>query len=425
MKIVCAPDSFKESMTAVEAAAAMARGVRQVVPDATVVEVPLSDGGEGFLDALAAALGARLVELEVPDALGRPIMAAFALASDGLAVIEMARASGLEQIAPGDRDVWRSSTAGVGRLISAALDAGARRIVVGLGGSATNDGGAGMLDALGVRYLDASGRRLEPTPAGLAGSVRGVPASPAGLAGSGGLHAVLASEPGAERTGLARVDASGLDPRLAGVAVEVACDVTNPLCGPRGASAIFGPQKGASPADVAALDSLLARIAELDEGLDAAAQPGSGAAGGLGYALVRHLGARMRPGIELVTDAVDLAGKVAGADLVLTGEGSVDAQTLNGKTPAGVAAIARAAGVETVILAGRVARDADELLAHGVRALVPIVAEATDLPTALERGPENLERAAATVMRLVFGRPSPARTPATGSAPAAGPVGEG
>lgn len=412
MKIVCAPDSFKESMTAVEAAAAMARGVRQVVPDATVVEVPLSDGGEGFLDALAAALGARLVELEVPDALGRPIMAAFALASDGLAVIEMARASGLEQIAPGDRDVWRSSTAGVGRLISAALDAGARRIVVGLGGSATNDGGAGMLDALGVRYLDAVGRRLEPTPAGLAGAagVRGVPASPAGLAGSGRARGVPASEPGVEPTALARVDASGLDPRLAGVAVEVACDVTNPLCGPRGASAIFGPQKGASPADVAALDSLLARIAELDEGLDAAVQPGSGAAGGLGYALVRHLGARMRPGIELVTDAVDLAGKVAGADLVLTGEGSVDAQTLNGKTPAGVAAIARAAGVDTVILAGRVARDADELLAHGVRALVPIVAEATDLPTALERGPENLERAAATVMRLVFGRPSPARS---------------
>jgi len=370
MKIVCAPDSFKESLTAAEAAAAMARGVRRAVPDADVLEVPLSDGGEGFLDALTAALGARLVEVEAPDALGRPAVASFALTADGVAVIEMARAAGLERIAPGDRDVWRSSTAGVGRLVTAALDAGARRLVVGIGGSATNDGGAGLLDALGVRFLDAGGRRLEPTPAGLAA--------------------------------LASVDASGLDARLASVAVECASDVTNPLCGPRGASAVFGPQKGAGPEDVPRLDALLGRLADLDGGLEVAERPGAGAAGGLGYALMRHLDARLRPGIELVTETVGLADKVRGADLVLTGEGSVDAQTLAGKTPAGVAAVARAAGVEVVILAGRVAPDADVLLDHGVLALVPILPRAMGLAEALATGADNLERAAATVARLAL-----------------------
>lgn len=376
MKIVCAPDSFKESLSAAEAAAALARGVRRVLPEAEVVEIPLSDGGEGFLDALAAALDARLLEVDAPDALGRPAKASFALTPDGLAVIEMARAAGLEQIAPADRDVLQSSTAGVGRLVAAALDAGARRLVIGIGGSATNDGGAGMLDALGVRYLDGAGNRLAPTPAGLAG--------------------------------VASVDASGLDPRLGDVEVEVACDVTNPLCGPGGASAVFGPQKGATASDVTLLDALLGRLAALGGGLAEAALPGAGAAGGLGYALLRHLHARLRPGIDLVADTVGLAGAIAGADLVLTGEGSVDAQTLAGKTPAGVAALARAAGVDVVILAGRVAPDADVLLEHGVLALVPILPSALSLPDALASGAANLERAAATVVRLAFrtrGRP--------------------
>ena len=372
MKIVCAPDSFKESLTAAEAAAAMARGVRRVVPDADVVEVPLSDGGEGFLDALAAALAARLVEVEAPDALGRPATAAFALTDDGVAVIEMARASGLEQIAPAERDIWHSSTAGVGRLVTAALDAGAHRLVIGIGGSATNDGGAGLLDALGVRFRDAAGRRLDPTPAALAA--------------------------------LASVDTSGLDPRLASVEVECASDVTNPLCGPRGASAVFGPQKGATPDDVPLLDALLSRLAALDGGTEVAERPGAGAAGGLGYALMRHLRARLRPGIELVTETVGLAERVRGAELVLTGEGSVDAQTLAGKTPAGVAAVARAAGIDVVILAGRVAPDADVLLDHGVLALVPILPRAMELSEALASGAENLERAAATVTRLALRR---------------------
>ncbi len=376
MKIVCAPDSFKESMTAAAAAAAMARGVRQVFPDAEVVEVPLSDGGEGFLEALAASLGARLVDAEVADALWRPIRATFGLTDDGLAVIEMAKAAGLEQISPADRDIWASSTSGVGDLVLAALDAGARRLVIGLGGSATNDGGAGMLDALGVRYLDAEGVRLTPTPAGLAA--------------------------------VASVDASGLDSRLAEVEVTVASDVTHPLCGPEGASFVFGPQKGASDDDVTRLDAWLARLAVLDDGEAEACQPGAGAAGGLGYALLRHLGAVIRPGVDVVTEAVGLAEIVADADLVLTGEGSVDAQTLSGKTPAGVAAIARQAGVEVVILAGRVLPGAEVLLEHGVRAMVPIAPAGVSLPEAVAAGPRNLERAAAMVVRLVL-RDEPGR----------------
>lgn len=367
MKVVCAPDSFKESMTAQQAAAAMARGVRRVVPDATIDEVPMSDGGEGFLAALTAAVGADRHTVTVPDALGRPIEAGFALSGD-LAVLEVAQAVGLEDVAPAERDIWASSTVGVGRLLSAALDAGARRIVVGLGGTVTNDGGAGMLDALGVRYLDAEGARLRPTPGDL---IR-----------------------------VAVVDTSSLDPRIAGVTIDAACDVTNPLTGPSGASAVFGPQKGATPQDVPRLDALLARLAEVDGTAASATQSGAGAAGGLGHAFRAHLGARLRPGVDLVTETVGLAVRVRDADLVLTGEGSVDSQTLSGKTPAGVAAVGEAAGVPTVVLAGRVAADADVLLEAGVCALVPILPEAMDLPAALARGADNLERATATVLRL-------------------------
>lgn len=367
MKVVCAPDSFKESMTAAQAAAAMARGVHRVVPDAGVDEVPMSDGGEGFLAALAAALGAQMRTVSVPDALGRPAAAGYAVAGD-VAVIEVAQAVGLEGVPAALRDIWASSTTGVGQLLLAALDAGARRIVVGLGGSATNDCGAGMLDALGARYLDADGARLAPTPSGLAR--------------------------------LAGVDLSRLDPRLAGVQIEAACDVTNPLTGASGASAVFGPQKGATPDDVPRLDALLARLAELDGSSASATQPGAGAAGGLGHAFRAHLGATLSPGVDLVVRTVGLADRVRGAALVLTGEGSVDSQTLSGKTPAGVAAVAQAAGVPAVVVAGRVAADADVLLEAGVCALVPILPETMDLPEALRRGEDNLERATATTMRL-------------------------
>ncbi|WP_342372252.1 glycerate kinase [Propioniciclava soli] len=368
MKVVCAPDSFKESMTAAHAAAAMAAGVRAARPDTIVVEVPLSDGGEGFVAALAAGLGADLRHLTVPDALGRPTRAAWALAGD-LAVIEVAQAVGLESIAPAERDVRQATTVGVGELIGAALDAGARRLVIGLGGSATNDGGAGLLHALGVRFRAADGTKLAPTPAALA-------------------H-------------LTSVDTTGLDPRLAEVTLEAACDVTHPLCGPDGASAVFGPQKGADAGDVAFLDGVLARVSAALAPAEAH-RPGAGAAGGLGWALLA-LGATVRPGFDVVADAVGLDAALTDADLVLTGEGSVDAQTLAGKAPAGVARLAAAHGVPVVLFGGRLAPDAAALLGAGVHRLVCITPEGTALATALARGPEHLAAAAAEVMSGIAG----------------------
>ena len=368
MRIVIAPASFTQARAAAEAAAAMARGVRAVVPEADVVELPVSDGGEGFIDAVAASLGAELRDVDAVDALGRPVTARIAL-GDGTAVAEMASASGLEIISAEDRDVRASDTHGVGRLVRAALDAGATRLLLGIGGSATNDGGAGMLVELGARILDADGATIGSTPAEL------------------------------ER--VASVDLSGLDERLAGLHVDVACDVDNPLLGERGARAVFGPQKGASEEDVAYLDEVLGRWAAASGHEEEASQPGAGAAGGLGFALLAFLDATLQPGIELVSEVVGLADAVKGAELVITGEGSVDAQTLGGKTPAGVAAVARAAGVPTLIVAGRVKADADVLLDAGVVAVISnSLGESQDLATELANAASNTERSTATALRL-------------------------
>ena len=376
MKVVLAPDSFKEAMTAAEAAAAMARGVLAVVPDAEVVQVPMSDGGEGFTDAVAAALGARVRTVETVDALGRPVEGRLAVGG-GTAVLEMATAAGLELVPEEERDVLGSDTRGVGRMIRAALDAGADRLLLGIGGSATSDGGAGMLAELGVRFLDGEGQAVGTTPR--------------------------------EVEGLASVDASGLDARLAGLRIEAACDVDNPLLGERGASAVFGPQKGASPEDVDYLDSVLARWARLSGRAELADLPGAGAAGGLGFALMAFLGARLEPGVELVARAVGLAEAVSGADLVLTGEGSVDAQTLAGKTPAGVARVAAAQGVPTVIVAGRVRPGAEVLLTTGCVALMSSSqGDVVPLAEVLRAAPQSAERATATVMRLWTHQSGPA-----------------
>ncbi len=368
MIVVCAPDSYKESMTAPEAAQAMAEGVRDVAPDAVVIQLPMSDGGEGFAAAIAAATGATWVPVTVPDARGREVQAGYVWSPGSRrAVVEMATAAGLEGIAPGERDVRRSSTVGVGRLVHAALEAGARHVVVGLGGSATNDAGAGLLVELGVRFTDENGADLVPVPAQL------------------------------ERC--TSIDASGLDPRLRDCLVEAACDVSNPLLGPRGASAVYGPQKGATPDDVAYLDAVLARLVSLAPPAAklAAALPGAGAAGGLGWALLGFLGARMRPGVELVADTVGLDAAVAGADLVLTGEGSVDAQTLQGKTPAGVAAVAARHDVPVVVLGGRVTDDARALASESVQ-LVSITPDGQPTSEAVRRGSENLRRAVGRVV---------------------------
>lgn len=365
MLVVCAPDSYKESMSAPLAAQAMADGVRDAVPDAVVLQLPMSDGGEGFAAAIASATGAVWDPAVVPDALGRPIESGYVWAPGvHRAVIEMASAAGLEGIAAKDRNVRKASTRGVGRLVLAALENGARHLVIGLGGSATNDGGAGLLDELGVRFLDKAGTELEPVPTEL------------------------------ERC--AAIDLSTLDPRLADCRIEAACDVTNPLLGAHGASAVYGPQKGATPDDVAYLDGVLAHLVRLSppSAAVAAGLPGSGAAGGLGWALLGFLGATMRPGVDLVADTIGLDAAVAEADLVLTGEGSVDAQTLHGKTPAGVAAIAQRHSVPVVVFGGRITADAQPFASDAV-SLVCITPDGQPLADALRLGQGNLRRSVA------------------------------
>ncbi|WP_127127099.1 glycerate kinase [Georgenia sp. SYP-B2076] len=373
MKIVLAPDSFKESMSAHEAALAMERGVRAVFPDAQCVRVPMADGGEGTTEALVAATGGELVEADVHDALGRPIRARYGyVAAERLAIVEVAAAAGIDLVAPHERDPLRASSAGVGELLLDALDRGATRLVVGLGGSVTNDGGAGMMQALGVRLRDGDG---------------------ADLPGGGGALARLAS-----------LDLSGLDRRVAGLTVEIASDVTNPLLGPEGASAVFGPQKGATPRVVDELDAALhtwARAIADATGRAVADEPGAGAAGGLGAAFLAFFPATMSSGVDVVVRAAHLEEKLDGADLVLTGEGAVDSQTLRGKTPFGVARAARRHDVPVIAFAGYVGDGAEVLYDHGFAALVPIVRSVTDLPAALADGPANLRLAVETVCRVL------------------------
>lgn len=361
-------------MTASQAVAAMREGVHSALPDAECVGVPMADGGEGTVDAVVDALAGERVTVEVSDPLGRPVRADYGFIPDRkLAVIEMATASGLELVTPADRDVLRASTFGVGQLIASALDRGAVDLLVGLGGSATNDGGTGMLTALGARLLDADDAPLPP--------------------GGGALAR------------LNRIDLSGLDARLADVRIRIASDVTAPLLGPGGASAIFGPQKGAGPDDVETLEAALTRLAAVTEetlGRSRPELPGAGAAGGLGFALLDFLGAECRPGVEVIAETVGLAQAVVGADWVFTGEGSVDAQTVLGKTPFGVAQVAKPAGARVVIFAGRVGDDADVLLDHGVDRLIAITVPGTPIEQALREGPQSLARATAEVCRTLL-----------------------
>ncbi len=384
MRIVCAPDSFKESMTSVQAAEAMARGIHRVDPTIQCDLVPMADGGEGTTEALVAALDGEWVEAACHDALGRPATGRFGyVAGRHLAIIEVAEAAGLAQVHPGERDPWTATSFGVGELILAALDRGAVQFIIGLGGSATNDAGAGMLTALGARFLDADGAPVAPGARGL--------------------------------TGLASVDLRGVDPRLGRVSFRIASDVSNPLLGEHGASAVYGPQKGATAEDVPALDAALARWADVVEPAFARRVrdlPGAGAAGGLGAALAAAADATMESGVELVRDAVGLQARIAGADWVFTGEGGIDRQTASGKTPWGVAQAARAEGVPAVLFGGRVSDDAYELIGDAVVAVVPILRQVSDLPDALREGSSNLERAAATATRLLTA-PRPAERVAT------------
>ncbi|MFB8749283.1 MULTISPECIES: glycerate kinase [Streptomyces] len=371
-RVLVAADKFKGSLTAVEVAERVTAGLRRVVPDVVVEALPVADGGDGTV-AAAVAAGFERREVRVAGPLGDPVTAAYALRGD-TAVVEMAEASGLQRLPEGVLAPLTASTYGSGELLRAALDAGARSIVFGVGGSATTDGGAGMLAALGARFLDADGEPVAP--------------------GGGGLAA------------LASADLSGLDPRLAEVELVLASDVDNPLTGPKGAPAVYGPQKGASPDDVAALDAALAHFAEVLAGTESvgaraaeyAASPGAGAAGGIGYGALL-LGARFRPGIEVMLDVLGFAPALERAGLVVTGEGSLDEQTLHGKAPAGVAAAARAAGKEVVAVCGRLALPADALGRAGIRRAYPLTDVEPDVEKCIAEAGPILETVAEGIAR--------------------------
>lgn len=381
MRVVIAPDSFKGSLSAAGVAEALARGVRRAWPTAQVTTLPVADGGEGWVETMVRATGGRLISCRVTGPLGEPVEAQYGLFDQdgqGVAVIEMAAASGLTLVPPERRDPRLTTTRGTGELIRDALDRGARRLLVGIGGSATNDGGAGMAQALGVRLLDEAGNDLPPGGAALAR--------------------------------LARIDLTGLDSRLAEVEVVVACDVDNPLTGERGASAVYGPQKGATPEMVQELDAALAHYADVVEGVLGRSirnTPGAGAAGGLGFGLMAFAGARLQRGIDLALDTLQADRHFAGASLVITGEGRVDRQTLHGKVPFGVAQRAAARGIPVVAVGGSIGplppEAMEQLRAAGILAVVPIVESPCTLEEAMEpqNTQERLERAGERIARLV------------------------
>lgn len=376
MKIVVCPDSFKESLSSVEAADAIAHGleIESGIEPIEVVKLPLADGGEGTVDALVRATGGEIRRVRVHDPLMREIDSFFGILGDGkTAVVEMAAASGLHLLSESERNPLITTTYGTGELISEALRTGVEKIIIGIGGSATNDAGAGAMTALGVRFLDANGKELPPGGAALAN-----------------LH---------------RVDISSFDFPLDRITVEVACDVANPLTGPEGASAVFGPQKGATLAMVERLDKALAHFAEVirrDLGQDISELSGAGAAGGLGGGLAAFLRAKLRSGIDMVLDAVHFDEAIAGANLVITGEGRIDEQTAYGKTIGGVLRRASRAGVPVVALVGSYSGDLRALYDAGLAAVFSIAPGPVSIQYAMEHAAELLVNTSANVARLLF-----------------------
>lgn len=375
MKIVAAPDKFKGSLTAPEVATAIEAGIRRIYRDAEVDLVPMADGGEGTVGTLISAMGGSIHFKVVTGPLGKPVEAAWGLIEDQdagrTAVIEMSAASGLNLVV-GTNDAPATTTYGTGELIKTALDLGCRRIILGIGGSATTDGGSGAAEALGVRFFDSQGRRL-----GRGGGALG---------------------------DLARIDTSELDRRLARTEVRVACDVDNPLYGTHGAAHVYGPQKGATATEIARLDEGLRRLAaaiKSDLGLDVSETPGAGAAGGLGAGLVAFAGAELVPGVELISEAVGLRERMAGAVLVITGEGQIDGQTKRGKVPAGVARLAHELGVPAVAIAGTIGPGAEEVYAFGLAAIEPICTRPMTFREATEQAATLVERAAERLLRIM------------------------
>ncbi|EIX1533294.1 glycerate kinase [Cronobacter sakazakii] len=371
-KIVIAPDSFKESLSAMDVAKAIEAGFREIYPQAHYVCVPMADGGEGTVEAMVAATGGQIITTPVTAPLGNKVDGFFGLLGDGeTAVVEMAAASGLHLVPTAQRDPRITTSYGTGELILAALERGVKAIIIGIGGSATNDGGAGMMQALGARFLDGEGCELAPGGAALAR--------------------------------LERLDLSALDPRLAQVSVTAACDVDNPLCGEKGASAVFGPQKGATPEMVSELDAALRRFGEQLEAATGKAiisAPGAGAAGGMGAALLGMLNAELRPGIEIVIESLGLAQAVRDADLVITGEGRLDSQSIHGKTPVGVARVAKQFQRPVVAIAGSLTPDYQIVHEHGIDAAFSVIDRIVTLQEALDDAERNLRVTARNVAAL-------------------------
>ncbi|WP_300476036.1 glycerate kinase [Shewanella sp.] len=393
MKIVIAPDSFKESLSALEVANAIEQGLRQVIPDCDIVKIPVADGGEGTVQSMVDATGGSIVSLEVMGPLGHRVQAHYGILGDlsnsgsdndsdsrsnhgsatvpntgAIAVIEMASASGLHHVPRELRNPLLTTSYGTGELICDALNRGIKHIILGLGGSATNDGGAGMAQALDILLLDSQGKTL---PSG-----------------------------GAALANLAQIDMTNAHPLLSQCTFEVACDVDNPLCGERGASAIFGPQKGATPAMVKQLDTALAHYADVIAqcGMsDQREHAGAGAAGGMGLGVMAFLNAKLKPGVEIVMQTVGLADKIRGADLVITGEGRIDGQTVFGKTPMGVLKQAKLQGIPTIGIAGCLGDNANAILDHGMAAIFPIIPHLSPLDDVLANARLNLSNTARNI----------------------------
>ncbi|TNF99407.1 MAG: glycerate kinase [Gammaproteobacteria bacterium] len=371
LKIVIAPNALKGSLSAHDTAMAMANGIQKVLPDAELVLLPVADGGDGLLEVLKEALDAKIITKAVTGPLGKPVNASF-LFNDTtkMAILEMAEAAGLARLTMDQYNPMQASTRGVGEMIMTALELGAKRITLGIGGSATNDGGTGMATALGIRFLDASGQVLPGNGESL-GRIK-------------------------------HIDMTRLDPRLAGIEVQVICDVDNPLLGEHGASRVFAPQKGATSEQVSILDSSLAQLAsviEKDLGRDIRDIPGSGAAGGLGGGLVAFLNAQLKPGAEVVLDLTDFEQKVSGADLILTAEGRLDEQTAYGKVPAVVAKRAQAMEIPCLAIAGSIGDEMHKLHQTGINAAFSLCPGPISLGEAMQRAPELLTRATEQTIR--------------------------
>ena len=373
MKVVIAPQAFKGSISALEVASAMAEGVRRVFPDSEIDLVPVADGGDGTLETLVEATAGEVHTASVTGPLGAPVEAAWGALGDGhTAVVEMARTSGLALVPLDERNPLQATTYGLGEIISHALDAGFRSFIAGIGGSATNDAGAGMAQALGVRLLDAQGSNLPPGGAALAQ--------------------------------LDRIDMSGLDPRVRESTFSVACDVSNPLTGPEGASAVYGPQKGATPDMVTHLDAALSHLAgvvhrDLGKSIDEVA--GAGAAGGLGGGMIAFLGGELRAGVDIVLDAVDLRSHLEGANLVITGEGQLDFQTVYNKAPVGVARLAKEKGTPVVAISGSLGSGFTDVHKHGIDAALAITPSPMTLEESSARARELAAAAAEQAMRII------------------------